>query len=1162
MKDFTSFRFQRQPSITPPVVNASYSMPTWRLLGAALSLITLSLPVRSQTPAEGTKNSETLILSPFVVSTSADVGYEANSSLAGTGLNTKLTDLGASVSVVTKKFLEDTGSKNLSDVLVYQTNMEVTGFGGNLSGATPSLGGVTNEPSLTNRATGTRVRGLAEATQARNLYRTIIPMDGYNTDRVEINRGANALLFGVGSPAGIINTSSTAAELYKTFGSVEASGGSYGSWRSSVDFNVALKANELALRLAAVNDDEKYQQEFAYTDTKRYYAAGTWDVAALRNRGILTSTTIRGSVESGEVTSNNPRVLPPSDRILMWFEDTIPDDLKAAGVVPRMTYDPTATVAPIRALGTIQNVNRSPTFVFQNEYATAPRDNIQGAGGTPVLGRAFVSSNYFFPGTGLTHTAQHGYVREASRVRLEFNVPDQSFYTAENMTDPSIFNFFDNAIGGPNSVAISKFQAGEASLQQLFLQGTAGIEVSYNQQRWRESLQSVFPETQPYISIDVNTKMWTGEVNPNFGRPFISTAGTATWNEQEIETSRAKLFYELDLQKKLDGKLGGILGKHVFSGLAQSEVLSTESHSGGTMWYTPDTWRNGNNQSRSQAAGKMPVVWVYLGPSLATAPTASGANIPNVQVNLMNFHEEVNGKGVVLTRVPAPNAASAPQAQYSTFYTPMQVFRDDERASNTSTAGTLNERTLDSQAFSLQSNWLWDHLVSTVGWRKEESSIKGINAPVISNGEGYALLSDSTFTLENPAIVPQEFDQTLFAWSAVAKAPRKWLSRVPVITAVNMFYGESENFNPATGRTVDPFGVPIAPPSGLTTEQGIYVEAFKGRLTARLNFFETTQTGSPNSNVGGLAGGIVSMHTQAYLSVQNGWAANGGNGFPVGYVPPPQALLDLFSWKVQSGTPSSSNPGVTDTSDFVTKGKELEVMFRPTRGLSFVLNVSEQESVRSNTGNKIRELLFDTPTSTGRPLSEEWLQPWTYNIPTVQAAIPDIGRVGAANLHGTNFQRNVLNVYNTAVSADGALAQELRKWRVNFVANYDFQQGRLKGFGVGSGVRWLSKAAIGYPVATFESDLGPSDGVTEVSDIRISDVRNPIYGPDETRFDGWVSYETKILQGRFGLRVQLNVRNIGVHNKLVPVVANPNGTIPLWTIAEGEKYTLSAKISF
>lgn len=1138
------------------------STPSWRPLGAALFLSALSSLTSAQTAPEAPKDAPPLILSPFVVSTSSDVGYAADSSLAGTGLNTKLTDLGASVSVITKKFLEDTGSKNLSDLLVYQTNMEVTGFGGNLSGATPSLGGVTNEPSLTNRATGTRVRGLAEATQARNFYRTIIPMDGFNTERVEINRGANALLFGVGSPAGIINTSTTSAELYKSFGKAETSGGSHGSWRSSLDYNLVLRKSELALRLAAVRDDEKYQQEFAYTDSKRYYAAGTWDVAALRNRGILTSTTVRGSFESGDVTSNNPRVLPPSDRISAWFADSMPADIAAAGIVAKATYDPTTTPAPIRSLGTIQNVNRSPTFVFQNENATAPRDNIQGAGGLPVLGRAFVSNNVRFPNSGLTHTAQHGYIREVSRIRLELNLPDQAFYTAENMTDPSVFNFFDQAIGGPNSAAISRFQSGEASLQQLLLDGSAGVELSYNQQRWRESLQSVFPETQPYISIDVNTKMWTGEVNPNFGRPFISTAGTATWNEQEIETSRAKLFYELDLQKKVEGKLGGILGKHVFSGLVQREVLSSESHTGGTLWYTPSTWVNGNNQSRSQAQGKMPVVWVYLGSSLADASSAAGANIPNVQVNLMNFHNEVNGKGVVLTRTPAPSVAAASQAQYNPFYTTIDLRRDDERASNTSTAGVLNERTLDSQAVSLQSNWLWDHLVSTVGWRQEESSIKGINAPVISNGEGYALLSDPSFSLGNPAIVPQEFDRVLFAWSAVAKMPAQWLRRVPVISTFNVFYGESENFNPATGRTVDPFGVPLAPPSGITKEKGVYVEAFKGRLTARLNFFETTQLGSPNSNVGGLAGTIVAMHTAAYQSVQNGWSTNGGNGFPVGYVAPPQALLDLFSWKVQNGTPSSSNPGVTDTSDFVTKGKELEVLFRPSRGLSFVLNVSQQESVRSNTGAAIRQLLFDTPTASGKPLATEWLSPWTYNIPTVQAAIPDIGKVGAANLHGTNFQRNVLNVFNTALSADGALAQELRKWRANLVANYEFQQEKLKGFGVGSGVRWLSKAAIGYPVATFESDLSPSDGISELSDIRISDVRNPIFGPAETRYDGWVSYQTQIFSGRVGLRVQLNVRNIGVHNKLVPVAANPNGTIPLWSIAEGEKYTLSARFSF
>jgi outer membrane receptor protein involved in Fe transport len=1133
----------------------------WRVLGAALSLTTLPVLASAQANSEK-KDSDLLVLSPFVVSTSSDQGYEANSSLAGTGLNTKLTDLGASVSVVTKKFMEDTGSKNLSDILVYQTNMEVTGFGGNLSGATPVLGGITLEPSLTNKATSTRVRGLAEATQARDFFRTVIPMDSYNTDRVEINRGANALLFGVGSPAGIINTSTSAAELYKSFGKVEVSGGSYGSWRTSADYNLVLKKDELALRVAGVHDDEQFQQNYAYSNTKRYFGAGTWDVAALRNRGILTSTILRASFESGEITSNNPRVLPPSDRISMWFDDSIPADIKAAGAVAKATYDPTtgspSTLPQYLSLGTIQNVNRSPTFVFQDYNATSPRDNIQGDGTTPVLGRAFVSNNVYFPNSNLTYTAQQAYVREASRARLELKVPDQEFYTAENMANSSIFDFFDNAIGGPNSIGKSHLQAFDASLQQLFLKSTLGFEAAFNQQRWRENLQSLFSETQPYISIDVNTKMWTGEVNPNFGRPFISTSGGASWNEQEVETSRAKLFYELDLEKKL----GGILGKHVFSALAQREVLTTETHGGGSLWYTPDTWVNGNSQSRAAATGKLPVVWVYLGPSLAGLSSASGANIPDVQANLLNFQTEVNGKGVVLTRTPAPSTAVAKQAQYTPFYTTINLQRDNEQVTNTATQATLNERTLDSQAFSMQSNWLWDHLVSTVGWRKEESSIKGINAPSISNGEGYVLISDPSFTLDNPAIVPQEFDRTLFAWSTVAKMPEKWLRRVPAVSAFNAFYGESENFNPATGRTVDPFGVPIAPPSGITTEKGIYVETFHGRLTARLNFFKTTQTGSPNSTVGGLASALITLQNSAYNAVKNGWTPDGGNGLPVGYVPPPQALLDLFNWKVNNGTPSSSNPGVTDTSDFVTKGEELEVMFRPARGLSFVLNVSKQESVRSNTGDAIRKLLFETPTASGKPVATEWLSAWTYNIPTVQASIVDIGKVGAANLFGTNFQRNVLNVFNTAVSGDGAPAQELRKWHANFVGNYDFQQGKLQGFSIGSGVRWMSKAAIGYPVATFEGDLSPSDGIDEVSDIRISDVRHPIYGPAETRFDGWISYQTKILHGRVGLRVSLNVRNIGVHDELVPVVANPNGTIPVWSIAEGAKYTLSAKLSF
>jgi len=1143
------------------------------LLRLFLAAPFLAAPARSaQTPPPQPKDEEVVMLSPFTVQTNKDVGYEASSSLAGTGLNTKLTDLGASVSVVTAKFLEDIGSTSLKDVVIYQANMEGKGFGGNFSGVTPSFAGVTGEPSLTNGPVGTRVRGLADATLAQNFFRSIIPSDGYNTDRVEINRGANALLFGVGSPAGIVNTSTSTADLRKRSGNVELQAGSYGTWRSTLNYNYALVKDEVAIQVAAVKGDERFQQKFAYKDTDRKYVAGAWDIKPLRDRGLLNSTTVRAAYEKGTIESNNPRVLTPSDRLSSWFDATLPASLKALGAQAKVTY--TSTTAPFgifnsaarnATIGTVDNVNRSPTFVFQDVNATAPRDNIPlSPSGQTVLGRAFVSNNVFFPATGQTGTVQAAYSREMSRVRQDYAFPDQAFYTAENMTDPTVFNFFDNLLAGPNSVAISHLESADLSLQQLLLDRKVGVEVAYNRQRWNEGLQSLMSESAPYISIDVNTRMWTGEVNPNFGRPFISTAGNASYNQQKIETLRAKMFYELDLQKRLSNRIGGILGKHVVSFLAQRETLTTEAHSGGRMFYTPDVWVNGNNQSRLAPQSKQPVAWVYLGPSMFNSTTPSGANLSGLQQNLMNFQNEVNGKGVMLTRLPPPTAAVAPQAAYNPFYTAINLQHEDRKVTNTASSATLNERTLDSQALALQSNWLWDRLVTTVGWRKEKSSILGVTAPIDPGGEGYALVGDPSFRLGNPAIVPQKFSKTLFAWSGVAKMPEKWLRRIPVISAMNAYYGTSENFNPSAGRTVDAFGSAIAPPSGVTKEKGVYLEAFNGKLTARLNFFETTQTGSFNGAVGGLAAAVVSLQTQAFNAVLNGWVPNAGNGFPAGYIPPPQALLNLFNWKVQNGTPTSTNPGVTDTSDYMTKGKEFEIMFRPTRGLSILMNVSEQSSVRTNTGAATRKLLFDTQTSTGKPLATEWLSNWTYQIPLSQAAIARIGDPTEPNMFGTTFQRTVLNLFNTVVSGDGAVVQELRKWRANFVGNYEFQGERLKGFGLGSGIRWLDKSAIGYPVASFRADLTPvpAGGPALASDIRVSDVRHPFYGPPETRYDAWVSYQTKILKGKMGLKVQLNVKNLFTTNELVPTVINPDGSIPVWSIAEGRKFTLTTKFSF
>ncbi|MBE7540429.1 MAG: TonB-dependent receptor plug domain-containing protein [Opitutaceae bacterium] len=1122
---------------------------------------------RTATPAASEPAIE---LSPFVVGASADVGYQATESLAGTGLKTKLTDIGASVSVINSKFLEDTGSTNLRDLLVYQTNMETTGFGGNLSGAEPAPGGVAGEPSLSAGSPGTRVRGLAEATLARNFFRSFIPMDSYNTERVEINRGANALLFGVGSPAGIINTTTLGADLHKQAGSVEVSGNNHGGYRSVLKYNHVILPNELAIRVGAVHAREKFQQKFAFTDTDRQYVAGAWDVRRLRNRGLLSSTTLRASYEQGEIESNRPRTLTPSDRLSSWFSSTLPDDLEALGAREKVSYDPTRGPFNVfnlanrnASIGVIENVNRSPTLFFQDVNSVSPRDNVPVNGaGQSVIGRPMVSNNVFYPSTGLTGIAVAAYSREMSRLRSDYGLPDGAFYTSENLRDPTIFDFFNNTLIGPNSEGLANLKALDLSLEQLVWDRKAGFEVAFSRQAWDEGLQSLMPQSAPYISIDVNTRMWTGEANPNYGRPFVSTAGRATYNDVEAETTRAKAFFEIDLRGRQRRWLGWLLGRHIVSSLVQKETLTTENRGGGSTHYTPDFWTNGNNQSRGAGQSKQIVTWVYLGPSLAGASSPSGAGLSGLQKNLLNFQDTLTSQNVIIQRVPAPSAAVAGQAQYQPTHGPLTILRENREVTNTAGYANLNQRTLDSQAISMQSYLLGELVVGTAGWRKEKSSILGANAPFAPGGEGYVLVDSPNYSLKNPDLVPQKFQQTLFAWSAVGKTPERWIRRIPVLSALNLYYGESENFSPPETRTFDAFRNEIPPPRGLTEEGGIYLEAFDGRIALRINSFKTTQTGSFNTVVSAIPATIVSLHNTVFNMVRSGLVSNGGNGFPSGYVPPPDELLRTFSVQVQpSGFISSTNPGVRDTSDFVTEGKEIELSFRPTRGLSFVLNVAQQQSVRSNTGRAVRRLLFDTPTSTGDSLAAEWLKPWARQIPLNAGAL---GKEGSndINLLGNNFLINALNRYNVAASGDGAPVQELREWRVNFVGNYQFQTGRLKGWGVGAGVRWQDRAAIGFPVATFESDMSPSDGIPELSDLRISDVHHPYFGPTETRYDAWLSYGTRIFRNRVPLKLQLNVRNLFTHDQLVPAVANPDGTIPVWSIAEGRKITLSAKFSF
>ena len=101
-----------------PLLALSVALPAFAQLANTKedkSKETAAVPVTAA-PA---KKEEVIELSPFTVTTTKDTGYFAQNTLAGSRMNTNLGDLGASISVYTREFLDDIGATNANELLIY-----------------------------------------------------------------------------------------------------------------------------------------------------------------------------------------------------------------------------------------------------------------------------------------------------------------------------------------------------------------------------------------------------------------------------------------------------------------------------------------------------------------------------------------------------------------------------------------------------------------------------------------------------------------------------------------------------------------------------------------------------------------------------------------------------------------------------------------------------------------------------------------------------------------------------------------------------------------------------------------------------------------------------------------------------------------------------------
>ena len=326
---------------------------------------------------------EPLELSPFVVTTEQNRGYQAASTLAGTRLNTDLKDVGAAVSVYTQEFLQDINVSKIEDILTYTASTEGGGQNGNFSGITgDSSSAVREDPSSVNR-----VRALATATRTRDFFPSDIPSDGFSFDTITVSRGPNAILAGVGSAGGVIDSALRKAQFNDSYRFVSRFS-SYNSHREEAHLNKVIIPKKLALRVDLLNDDQQFRQNPAYAQDRRVYAAMTYQMIQGSRTGFLGRGTVRANFENGQIEGVPPNPLTPVANLSSWFNDKTGAPLAAPLLkwsVNGATRDILGTDG-VTILNSTQQANFVQGFPLYAQWALIYADPTSGAAGVGLTG--------------------------------------------------------------------------------------------------------------------------------------------------------------------------------------------------------------------------------------------------------------------------------------------------------------------------------------------------------------------------------------------------------------------------------------------------------------------------------------------------------------------------------------------------------------------------------------------------------------------------------------------------------------------------------------------------------------------------------------------------------------------------------------------------------
>ena len=1265
-----------------------------RILTPLLTLVTASVcSAQTVAPAkEAPKDEEVLVLTPFAVDASKDKGYYAENTLAGSRLRTNISDLAASISVITKQQLDDTASVDINDVFRYEINTEGSssytpgvqtfrsdGVQDVISGANTTGG-----TNVSTNATANRVRGLGVPSSAINYYPSIgqLPVDSYNIQSLEISRGPNSLLFGLGSPAGIVNQTWAQAVLNRDKYTLQLRTDNYGSFRSNISFNKSLIKDKLAIYGALLYNKAKFARKPSYDDTQRKYGALTFKP--------FSKTTLRASVETYKNDNRRPNSLTPRDGTTEWrkADEPIYDALtktittksgKVSGPYILNASSPRANEvrAYIEALPGFNAANWNTTGVAKTSYngisifgdaaMTNFGTNINGPSnnvlytpgisiGTQTRSTMRIANgqlqDWFFPTSSQQYRKAWGTVALPASLAPVFpttgtTLPTDVYNPANNTGGKiwaDVFNryFTQSALTSNNGTNVGGYKYAGVSDKAIYdwskinvNQSNFGHETNktYNLEFEQEITHDLFLNAGwfrqdfdsisnytigqlnvPTLTVDTSKYLPNGAPNPYVGQVFVEDLDPdQAINAEEDDHYRVMLAYTPDFTKKT-GWLKW-LGHHQMIGLWSKQdttrtylrqrihITSTGSDAANFRFLA-----NQNNNVDGTPTG-----WNYQGTSVRRLFYLGGPGDPSGNVARASGEWNARQTNGSIEVYDYDANAFIKQAVTTNFITRSETTGRTQRSIKSLSAG--------------MTSYLWnDRLITTLGVRHDENKARSTTNGAISRQElskgdpvndvdittgrviaagqpvgivlartaqqnfisgnyetkdlfnrwnRYDVLSGTTRTMGG---VLKPFQH----WDSIDRQANSGSLLWQFIKDFGVSYNKSDNFNPPDVAQTNAFGVPLAKPTGKGTDYGFQFALMDGKIFARVTWFKSSNQ-DERAPVGTTIGRLTLNVDQTLF---RNWARtivliNRGRDptsstfttLTTAEDLEVQAAAELI-WKLPYNYYRDVAPAIGATRDSEAKGVELQVNYNPTRNWTMKFTGGKQTTVYSNVNREYQEWFdYRDPTWTAAKAAD-------YLLPAYQS-LAKYTAFGGRKVDLTNFYSsfgytpeirddepagnfNAQLYYNNVVLSQYLLNRDLegqaapgqRRYRGSVLTNYTFEGDRLKGFFVGGSQRWESKSIIGYYGKVTGKNL------QNPNLLEISDTNRPIYDKANWTTDVWVGYTRKIMNGKVGMRLQLNINDAFQNGGLRVVAVNFDGSPYSYRILDPRQFVLTSSFDF